>query len=441
MKKKFSQYIDKQIILTKKQEKQLHSLIDYAKKHSPRFAELYKDIPEDFTLQDLPVTNKQFIMEDYDNWCTASDFTLEELKQFTADPEKAGKLFKHKYTVCKTSGSTGTPFFMVYDRRECNHMYINMSADMGLKCVLHRPSVFLYPIKQHMISICSFNKSHRTFPLMRPFLKLLDSNISTSEIIAKLNKTQPKLLMSYPSSVELLASEQIKGNLHLNLKEIVVGGETLSEKTRTYIEDAFDCRVRSFYASTEASGIASDCLHNHMHIHNPGIILEPVDEHNQPVPAGQLAHKVLLTVLYEKTIPLIRYELNDKIIIHNEPCSCGNTTPWITVEGRTPASPFIFKNTHGDDVPIFTSSLLVVIEGVASVRRVQLILHGHTELECRVDFMEGADTQKTFKKIKKILSDCLNKNNVHNVSIYLSTKQPQVDPVTHKFVKAYQIER
>lgn len=439
MKKFFPQYIDKQIILSKHQKKQLHTLISYAKTHSPRFAELYKNIPDDFTLQDLPIINKQFLMEDYDNWCTASDFTLDELKRFTTNPKKAGRLFKRKYSVCKTSGSTGTPFFMVYDRKESTHMSINMSVDMGLKCVLHSPTIFLFPITQHMISICSVKKSHRMFPLMQPSLKLLDSTISTSEMITKLNKIQPKILMSYPCTAELLASEQRKGNLHLNLKEIVVGGETLSSKTRNYIQDAFHCRVRSYYACTEASGIASECLHNHMHLHNTGIILEPVDKHNQPVPAGKLAHKVLLTVLYEKTIPLIRYELNDRIAIHHTPCSCGNKAPWITIEGRSATSPFIFKNTHGEDVPVSIFSLILMIEGVDSIRRVQLILHNHTELECRVDFMKDADKHKTFKKIKKILSNCLKKNNVNNVNIYLSTKQPQIDPITHKFVKAYQI--
>lgn len=53
--------------------------------------------------------------------------------------------------------------------------------------------------------------------------------------------------------------------------------------------------------------------------------------------------------------------------------------------------------------------------------------------------MENADEQKTFKKIKTILSNYLKKNDVHNVTIYLSTKKPQADSKTHKFVKAYHI--
>lgn len=439
MRQKFPQYSKEDIILTKKQTKQLKTLVNYAKKHSPRIAELYKEIGDDFTLQDLPVTNKQLIMEDYDNWCTASDFTLKELKDFTANPKKAGTLFKHKYAICKTSGSTGNPFFMAYNPRELNFMYANMSAHLRLKSILYTPSVYLYPSTQHMISICSVKKTHRTFPLAKPWFKLLDSTSSTSEILANLNKIQPKLLLTYPSSAELLASEQLKGNLHLNLKEIVVSGETLSEKSRTYIENAFHCKVRSLYACTEGSGIASDCSHNHLHLHNSGIILEPVDEHYQPVPAGKLAHKILLTVLYEKTVPLIRYEINDRIAIHQEPCPCGNKAPWITIEGRTATAPFVFKNKRGDNVPVFIFALLFTIEGIDGIRRIQLILHGYEELECRVDFLEGADEKRVFKKIKNILSNYLRKNDIPNVMIYLSTKKPQIDPKTHKFVKAYQI--
>lgn len=440
MRQTFPQYIDKDIILTKKQRKQLKELVRYAKIHSPRIAELYKDVDADFTLQDLPVTNKQLIMEDYDNWCTTSDFTLEELKAFTANSQKAGALFKNKYLICKTSGSTGNPFFMAYNQKESACMHINMSAQMKLKSVLHRPSLYLYPSTQHMISVCSVKKTHRSFPLMKSTFKLLDSTIATSKIIDQINQIQPKLLMTYPSSAELLASEQLKGNLHLNLKEIVVGGETLSEKSRSYIQNAFHCKVRSFYACTEASGIASDCSHNHLHLHNSGIILEPVDEHNNPVPAGKLAHKTLLTVLYEKTVPLIRYELNDRIAIHHESCPCGNPSPWITIEGRTATSPFIFKNKHNKDVPVFIFALLLTIESIDGVRKVQLILHNHDKLECRVDFIEGANKQNTFSKIEKVLSDCLKKNDIHNVMIYLSTQKPQVDPKTHKFVKAYQTD-
>lgn len=436
--KQLQKFINSTIIPTKKQNRKLKKLVKYVKMKSPRIAELYKNIGDDFTLQDLPVTNKQLIMEDFDNWTTTSDFTLNELKEFTLNPDNAGEKFKHKYSVCKTSGSTGSPFYMAYNPIASEYMTKNMNICMKSKALFSGPSVFLFPISQHMISICTIKKSQRKYPFIKKFLILQESTVSTQKIIDVLNQIQPKILVTYSSSAELLASEQIKGTLHLKLEDIVVSGETLSDKTRNYIQNAFQCRVRSIYACTEASGIAVDCKYNHMHLHNSGLILEPVDEHNNPVPVGKTAHKLLITVLYQKTIPLIRYEINDKVTIHNTPCPCKNKAPWIKVEGRSAITPFIFKTKNGE-ISIFIFALLLTIEGLDAVRRIQIILHGYDQLECRIDFMEGTDEVKVFQKIKTIFTDCFEENNIDNVHIYLSDKKPQIDSKTGKFVKAYQI--
>ena len=175
-----------------------------------------------------------------------------------------------------------------------------------------------------------------------------------------------------------------------------------------------------------------------MHLHNKDLIIEPVDENNNPVPVGQKAHKLLITALGEKTVPLIRYEFLDKVTIHNEPCKCGNKAPWIEVEGRSVEPPFTFKNDK-DEVFISTFILYVKTTGLGGVRKIQLILHGYDQLECRVDFLEGADEQEVFTEIKRLLTDCLANVNVHNVNIYLSDEKPQIDPVTNKFKFAYQV--
>lgn len=436
--KKVSQYIGSDIILTKRQNKKLKKLVEYVKINSPAMAEMYKGIGEDFTLRDLPVTSKEMIMSDYDHWITTSEFTLKELKEYTADENMAGELYKGKYSVCETSGSTGYPFYMVYNRAERAVTVREMNATLNSKFIIHRPACFLYPADRHMISICTVKHSIRKYPLMRKDLILKDSNIPIEKMIEFLNQLQPKILCTYVSTVELLASEQIKGKLHLDLKEILVGGETLSLKTREYIKSAFHCNVRSIYASTEASGIAVDCDCEHMHLHNKDLIVEPVDENNSPVPVGQKAHKILITSLEERTVPLIRYEISDKVTIHSEPCKCGNMAPWVEVEGRTVEPPFILKNDSGE-VVISTFILYVKTMGLGDVRKIQLILHGYDQMECRVDFLEGADEQEVFKEIKRILTDCLANVNVHNVNIFLSDKKPQIDPATNKFKFAYQI--
>ncbi len=436
--KKIPQYVDTDIILTKKQNKQLKKLVKYVKEKSPRLAKLYQGIGDDFTLRDLPITTKEMIMKDYDNWITTSDFTLKDLKAFVEDLNLAGELYQGKYSVCETSGSTGYPFYMVYNRRESAKMVSTMNETIRYKFALHRPACLLYPSDKHMISICTTKHSLRKYPAMKKSLILKDSTLPIEEIVEVLNKIQPKILCTYVSTVEMLAKEQINRNLHLNLKEIIVSGETLSRKTREYVEEAFQCKMRSLYASTETSGIATDCDYNHMHLHNDSLIVEPVDENYNPVPVGKKAHKILVTSLYERTVPLIRYEISDKVTIHNTPCPCGNKAPWVEVEGRSVESPFIFKNERGE-VSVSTFLLYVQTMGLPNVRKIQLVLHGYDKLECRVDFIKNSGEQETFEKIKKILTDNLMKYKVQNVKIYLSDEKPQVDSSTRKFKFSYQI--
>jgi phenylacetate-coenzyme A ligase PaaK-like adenylate-forming protein len=48
-------------------------------------------------------------------------------------------------------------------------------------------------------------------------------------------------------------------------------------------------------------------------------IVEVVDEHNRPVPPGVYGDKVLVTTLFSRTQPLIRYQLNDSVRLAARP--------------------------------------------------------------------------------------------------------------------------
>ena len=50
--KRIPKYVGADIILTKKQNRQLKQLVKYVKKKSPAMAKLYQGIGDDFTLRD-----------------------------------------------------------------------------------------------------------------------------------------------------------------------------------------------------------------------------------------------------------------------------------------------------------------------------------------------------------------------------------------------------
>jgi phenylacetate-coenzyme A ligase PaaK-like adenylate-forming protein len=59
-----------------------------------------------------------------------------------------------------------------------------------------------------------------------------------------------------------------------------------------------------------------------MHFFEDLVIAEVVDEHYRPVPLGEYGARVLITPLFSRTQPLIRYELNDSVRVSGEAHSC-----------------------------------------------------------------------------------------------------------------------
>ena len=95
--------------------------------------------------------------------------------------------------------------------------------------------------------------------------------------------------------------------------------------------------------------MARECeQHSGMHINSDLVIFEPVDENYKPLAPGKSSNKVLVTNLYTYAQPMIRYEVNDRVIMDQNDCTCGNRLPKIkAVEGRTEEILFISKPGGG----------------------------------------------------------------------------------------------
>jgi phenylacetate-coenzyme A ligase PaaK-like adenylate-forming protein len=93
---------------------------------------------------------------------------------------------------------------------------------------------------------------------------------------------------------------------------------------RALARDVWDAIVMNIYGATEVNLIGAECpWRSGLHVAEDSIILEVVDEHNRPVPAGVAGHKLLVTTLFYRLLPLIRYEISDIVTLASEPCRCG----------------------------------------------------------------------------------------------------------------------
>ena len=154
-----------------------------------------------------------------------------------------------------------------------------------------------------------------------------------------LGKSHPQLLVGRPTALEILAEALETSSTLLAPLHVVTRGEILYADTRWKIEAALQCRVSDFYNSEEIGNIAWECPENpsRLHLNTDACVVEIVDEEGIPLPDG-VEGRILVTNLYNRTMPFLRYEMGDRAALLNVdqiPCSCGARNPSLSaVSGR-----------------------------------------------------------------------------------------------------------
>jgi putative adenylate-forming enzyme len=288
-------------------------------------------------LTDLPVLTKADVMGHFDELITDTAVRRSEVECHVAEIRRDER-FLGRYWVCATSGTTGERGLFVFDA----NAWVDVLASFGRGG--RWAGMSANPLRHRRIaavaSTTPWHMSTRTGVTTKNPLTSslwLDAGMPVGALVAQLNAQRPHILIVYPSIGRVLAEEQLARRLRISPSHVLTGSEVVTADRRRRMEAAWGPVVSEQYAATEAGGIAAECeRHSGLHIGEDRMILEVVDEANQPVPAGTPGAKVLLTVLFNHTQPLIRYELADMVTIAPTPCSCGRPFRLITqIQGRS----------------------------------------------------------------------------------------------------------
>lgn len=418
--------------LKKLQAKRLKKLVRYASVNSGYFNKLYSNIGDNFSLEQLPPTNKIEMMKNFDDWITDSNINMQKIEKFTKDVDNVGCMINNKYLIFKTSGSTGNPATILYDKQN-----IDVASSVAAFRTFARKEDFKAFLKNGKKTAGVFANygfylacgMSKYFQLKMPNKKnkiTIDVNLKEEQIIKELNEFQPSMLSGYPSNLALLCDFD---NLIIKPDIVVTGGELLTDEIREKLTNKFNCYVQTHYSCTEAGEIACECSEKHLHINEDWIIVEPVDKNNNSVGYGVLSDKVLITNLSNYIQPFIRYELTDRIILHNEKCRCGKNSCWLEIEGRTDDILAFKNNTF-----IAPMSFYKILEEVKEIIRFQLIQKSYERLELRI---VADDKNYAFEKAEKELQKFLNSKNIYDVKICLSNELPQANKVSGKYNHIY----
>ncbi|KNZ43495.1 phenylacetate--CoA ligase family protein [Acetobacterium bakii] len=416
----------------------LSNMVRYAKMNSPYYQKLYEHMGPDFKLEDLPPTNKTDLMAHFDDWLTDETVKLALVNEFMIDLDNVGRKFKGKYVIYTTSGSTGNPLVTLCDETTSNVMGgINMMRSFArkkdIKALIKRggKSMGIFATGGFYLGNSSVRQRLLAMPWKKRQMAVTSALYPIPQIVAELNAFQPAMLGGYPTILELLIDEQKSGRLNINPVIIMTGGEYLSSELREKLSEVFGCYVQTSYACTEGGTIACECTENHFHINDDWVIVEPVDKNNQPVADGMQSDKILLTNLFNYTQPFIRYEVTDRVVMHHQPCACGNPSPWLTLEGRT--DDVLTFRENGSVIKIAPLPIYATLKEIHEIQKFQLVAHKDNQLELRLETIEGAQKNEVFEIACEKLRTFFSIHGVTQTEIILSDEKPKQHPLSGKF--------
>ena len=387
----------------------VQAMVDYAVSKSSFYSRLYGGKRSDQLLENgfesLPTTDKQVVMDNFDNLTTDPALKRADLEQHLATAA-VGQRYRGKFAVIHTSGTSGKIGIFTYD---------SLGWDTLKALILARCTDFGIGLERKRMAFIGLTDGHYagvTFASSVPRIlaAYADASVNepTAQIVSRLNKFRPDDLRGYASGLMLLASEQLAGRLDIHPTNIVSSAEPLDDKASRVIEEAFGVTPYNFYAASESIGIAQDCSeHQGLHVFNDQHVLELLNEKNEPVKPGYPG-QVVLTNLYNRCQPLIRYRMNDVAIYSDEECDCGLPFPLLkSIIGRQEDVIWVENNSGGYE----TIHPMVFIEFfVPGLRRLQVLQEERNRI--RLKLVTDGDKEAILIAVTRRMEEILSGKNL-----------------------------
>lgn len=404
------------------QNERLKALVNYVREKSPYFKELYAEVGEEISLEQLPPTEKKTLLENYDNWVTDRDLNKEKVLEYLGRDIHDNSLLLGKYTALKTSGSTGNPLVMVRDdyHNKIHGALVNERLMRDLDPQILNPSKYKIATVIHTSpGASSYNgylRALAAFPDYTHNMMALSVLEDIETIVEKLNEFKPDVLTGYASSLILLAREKKEGRLKIDLKLVCNSAELLTEEGYHQLSEAFGCRVINNYCMTEGGEIAMANGSHAMLLNEDWVIVEPVDADLNPI--SEFSDGILITDLSNYVQPIIRYHVGDRVRIL--PSTDETALPELKIAGRTFSSFTLGGKTYT------TVAIVTKAEVWPGLLNYQVVQRDDHTLELRGVVNASEDADSVLKGLAEALEGYFHENGCESAKITYST-----EPMVH----------
>ncbi|AHM57209.1 coenzyme F390 synthetase [Peptoclostridium acidaminophilum DSM 3953] len=385
---------------------------------------------DQISLKDLPIIDKKIMMDNFDQFVCDKNLKRDELERFVSDPSMIDKKYKGLYEVIHTSGSSGRIGIFVYGPNDWSMLKaiaITRVSKDKFRLFKRTKLAFIGALDGHYAGISLTKDAPR---LLFDFLPV-DINRPIKESVELLNDFMPDSLSGYASGVYFLALEQLSGRLKIKPKRILCSADPMTESMSEIINKAFGVKPHDFYAASESIGMATQCdVHRGLHLFNDWHIFEVIKKNGEPAGPGESGNLVL-TNLYNYTQPLIRYRMDDEIVLGEGVCSCGWSFPLASkVAGRE--EEFLYFEKPNGSKESLNPVLFIefIVEGLEKLQVVQ------TEKNyLRLNVIIRGDKDAAVSRIKNRMDKILNMKNLADFVGYEINTVEDIpnDPKTGKF--------
>lgn len=406
------------------QLRKFRRLAERAWRDSPYYRELMEARgidPQRCVPTDFPVLTKSDVLRHFDRLVTDRRVTRARVTEFLARSTDPQELLDGRYHVLHTSGTSGTVGYYVYSHeawiRGASHTMRVSPLRWRLRTAFvaatrgHFAGASLMLTGNHGTNAALFDV--RTFDVGQPMPQLIEA----------LNAFQPQVLTGYAAVLKVLAEAQVRGELRIRPIQIGNGGEPLPSDTKLLLERVFRVPVLNAYASSEHlyMGMTFPGV-DHMHLMEDELIFELHPDHT------------CVTNLFNHTMPLIRYRLDDVLIPEVTAASPFPYRSVSEVVGRTEDA-LVFANRRGQRD--FIHPIVLVELVVPGLDAWQVVLRGDEEFGFRARLdpdLSAAGRHECLRVLRARLEAILAEKDMTNVRFRIEEVDSlEIDAHTGKF--------
>lgn len=277
-------------------ERQKQAIVEHHLKNNPFYREISKT-------------------EQYRSWAQLPIMTKDDFQRPLKERVSSGFTKKDLY-INKTSGSGGTPMVFAKDKFCHAMVWANTIRRFGWYGIDFNSSFQARFYGMPLGTIPYLKLRIKDVIAGRYRFSIFDlSDAGLAKIVAQFAVRKFDYINGYTSTIVLLAKYLKKNNLVLKevcptLKICVVTSEMLFDDDKELLKAQLGIPIINEYGASELEIIAFQNRDGDWAVNSETLFVEILDENNNPVPNGTEG-RIIITALYNKAHPFIRYDVGD----------------------------------------------------------------------------------------------------------------------------------